>query len=138
MRHIANSSTHSVYVIYIEVYREVFAKNKIALRKSWGSLKIIQGVLFFYPDSIRGILINLEDTSMLYNTNATKQTQQIPIYEKYNLTITEAAQYFNIGEKNLRKIVANDPTADYILMVGNKVLLKRKLFEKFMDETNSI
>lgn len=75
---------------------------------------------------------------MLYNTNATKQTQQIPIYEKYNLTITEAAQYFNIGEKNLRKIVANDPTADYILMVGNKVLLKRKLFEKFMDETNSI
>lgn len=75
---------------------------------------------------------------MLYNTNATKQTQQIPIYEKYNLTIAEAAQYFNIGEKNLRKIVANDPTADYILMVGNKVLLKRKLFEKFIDETNSI
>ena len=75
---------------------------------------------------------------MRQNINALKQVQQIPIYEKYNLTIAEAAQYFNIGEKNLRKIVANDPTADYILMVGNKVLLKRKLFEKFIDETNSI
>lgn len=40
MRHLANSSTHSVYVIYIEMYREVFAKKKIALRKSWDSLKI--------------------------------------------------------------------------------------------------
>ena len=39
--------------------------------------------------------------------------------EKYNLTIKEAVQYFNIGEKNLRKLVANNPTADYILMVGN-------------------
>ena len=45
--------------------------------------------------------------------------------EKYNLTIKEAVQYFNIGEKNLRKLVANNPTADYILMVGNKILIKR-------------
>ena len=41
------------------------------------------------------------------------------VSEKYNLTIKEAVQYFNIGEKNLRKLVANNPTADYILMVGN-------------------
>lgn len=138
MRHLANSSSHSVYVIYIELYCEVFDKKKIALSNRWDSLNIMQGVLCTYPNFMRVILISLEVTLMLYNTNTIKQIQQIPIYEKYNLTITEAAQYFNIGEKNLRKIVANDPTADYILTVGNKVLIKRKLFEQFIDETSSI
>lgn len=69
-----------------------------------------------------------------------KETAQksLLISEKYNLTIKEAVEYFNIGEKNIRKIVADNPTAEYILMVGNKVLLKRKLFEQFIDETGSI
>lgn len=75
---------------------------------------------------------------MRQNGNAIKREETVPIFEKYNLTIKEAAQYFNIGEKNLRKIVANDPTADYILMVGNKVLLKREKFAKFIDEANCI
>lgn len=70
--------------------------------------------------------------------NVLKRKEEVPVYRKYNLTILEAVQYFNIGEKNLRKIVANNPTADYILMVGNKILLKRELFEKFIDETGSI
>ena len=63
---------------------------------------------------------------------------QIPLYRKFNLTITEAVQYFNIGEKSLRRVISDNPTADYILMVGNKVLLKRELFEKFINETSSI
>lgn len=75
---------------------------------------------------------------MIKEGRTEKRIEQIPVYNKYNLTITEAARYFNIGEKNLRKIVANDPEADYLLMVGNKVLIKRKLFEKFIDETTSI
>lgn len=69
-----------------------------------------------------------------------KETAQksLLISEKYNLTIKEAVEYFNIGEKSIRRIVADNPTAEYILMVGNKVLLKRKLFEQFIDETGSI
>lgn len=66
------------------------------------------------------------------------EADYLTINEKYNLTIKEATQYFNIGEKNLRKLVANNPTADYILMVGNKILIKRKIFEQFIDETGSI
>ena len=58
--------------------------------------------------------------------------------EKYNLTIKEAVKYFNIGEKNLRRLVSDNPNADYILMVGNKILIKRKIFEQFIDETGSI
>lgn len=67
-----------------------------------------------------------------------REQKSVLINEKYNLTIKEAVQYFNIGEKNLRKLVANNSTADYILMVGNKILFKRKLFERFIDETSSI
>ena len=32
-------------------------------------------------------------------------SNQIPLYRKFNLTITEAAQYFNIGEKSLRRVI---------------------------------
>ena len=67
-----------------------------------------------------------------------READCLTINEKYNLTIKEATQYFNIGEKNLRKLVANNPTANYILMVGNKILIKRKIFEQFIDETGSI
>lgn len=67
-----------------------------------------------------------------------REQKSVLINEKYNLTIKEAVQYFNIGEKSIRKIVAENPTAEYILMVGNKVLIKRKLFEQFIDETSSI
>lgn len=67
-----------------------------------------------------------------------REQKAVLISEKYNLTIKEAVQYFNIGEKSIRKIVADNPTAEYILMVGNKVLIKRKLFEQFIDETSSI
>lgn len=67
-----------------------------------------------------------------------REQKSVLINEKYNLTIKEAVEYFNIGEKSIRKIVADNPTAEYILMVGNKVLIKRKLFEQFIDETSSI
>lgn len=67
-----------------------------------------------------------------------REQKSVLINEKYNLTIKEAVEYFNIGEKSIRKIVADNPTAEYLLMVGNKVLIKRKLFEQFIDETSSI
>lgn len=66
-----------------------------------------------------------------------KQKETVPIWDKYTLTISEASEYFNIGEKSLRRVVANDPAADFIIMVGTKVLIKRKLFEKFIDETSA-
>lgn len=57
----------------------------------------------------------------------------IPVWEKYTLTIEEAAAYFRIGENKLRKIVSEDKGAEYILWNGNRPQIKRKLFEKFVD-----
>ncbi len=66
-----------------------------------------------------------------------KETR-VPVWEKYLLTVQEASEYFHIGEKNLRRIVDDDPEADYILMNGNRVMFKRRMFEKFIDETSAI
>lgn len=58
---------------------------------------------------------------------------EVPVWEKYTLSIEEAAEYFRIGQKRLRQMVAENPDADYILMNGNRIQIKRKLFEKYID-----
>ena len=58
----------------------------------------------------------------------------VPIWEKYTLTIEEAAKYFRIGESKFRKLVEDNPNADWILMNGNRIQIKRKKFEKLIDE----
>lgn len=62
------------------------------------------------------------------------ENAKVPIWERYTLTISEAAQYYNIGEKKLRKLVDEHYDADFIVMNGNKVLIKRKMFERFIDQ----
>ena len=57
----------------------------------------------------------------------------VPIWEKYTLTIEEAAKYFRIGEGKLRKLAEENPTATWILMNGNRIQIKRKMFEKIID-----
>ncbi len=58
---------------------------------------------------------------------------EIPVWEKYTLSIEEAAEYFRIGQKRLRQLVAENPDADFILQNGNRVQIKRKLFEEYID-----
>lgn len=56
----------------------------------------------------------------------------VPIWEKYNLTIEEAAEYSNIGENKIRELI-KDPNCKFVLSVGNKKhLIKRKKFEEFL------
>lgn len=62
----------------------------------------------------------------------------VPIWRKYTLTIEEAALYFRIGTDKLRRIVQENPDADYVLMNGTRVLIKRGLFEKFIDRASVI
>lgn len=62
----------------------------------------------------------------------------VPIWHKYTLTISEASQYFNIGEKKLRQMVQENSNVDFLLNNGVKVLIKRVKFEQFLDDTYSI
>ena len=55
----------------------------------------------------------------------------VPIWEKANLTIEEAAEYSNIGICKLNELAKN-PRWPFVLYVGRKKLIKRKEFEKFL------
>lgn len=69
----------------------------------------------------------------------TKTTKPyVPVWEKYALTIYEAAEYFGIGEHRLRTLVRENRQADFVLWIGVKVEIKRKLFEKFLNEINAL
>ena len=62
----------------------------------------------------------------------------IPYWEKYMLTLREAAGYFHIGEKKLRQIVEENMDANFLLTSGNRIMIKRKLFEEFLDSSSVI
>ena len=64
--------------------------------------------------------------------------KQVQIKDKFCLTIEEASEYFNIGEKKLRKIVSDNLDSGFIIQNGVKFLVKRKQFEKFLDDLTSI
>lgn len=46
--------------------------------------------------------------------------------------------YFNIGEKKLRKIIADNLDTGFIIQNGVKFLIKRKQFEDFLRELTAI
>lgn len=62
----------------------------------------------------------------------------VPIWEKYTLTIEEAAKYFRIGEKKLRKLADENPDANWLIMNGNRIQIKRRQFEKVIDSLDVI
>lgn len=53
----------------------------------------------------------------------------VPLWEKYLLTIEEAAVYFGIGENRLRELAALDMKREFTIDNGNRTLIKRKKFE---------
>ncbi len=59
--------------------------------------------------------------------------KEVPIWERYTLTIGEAAVYFHIGEGKLRQLVSENMNAPFVLMNGNRVQIKRHLFEEYID-----
>ncbi len=62
----------------------------------------------------------------------------VPVSEKYCLTIEEAAAYFGIGEGKIRKLISSNPDAAYVLRNGRKTVIKRALFENYLNDINSI
>ena len=66
-----------------------------------------------------------------------KEKIQIPIWEKANLTIQEAAVYFNIGEKKLREM-SNNPKCKFALFVGNKCLINDTQYSLLINREHTI
>ena len=63
--------------------------------------------------------------------------KEVPIWEKANLTIKEAAEYSNIGINRLEALLKK-PNCSFVLYVGKKKLVKRREFEHFLSHTLEI
>lgn len=63
--------------------------------------------------------------------------KEVPIKDKLNLTIEEAAAYSGISERVLRNRLA-EGNYDFILKNGTKTLIKRRLFERYLESVDAI
>ena len=61
----------------------------------------------------------------------------IPLWEKSNLTLEEAAAYSGVGINKLRTL-SDDENCPFVLWVGNRRLLKRRKLDEFLDGSYSI
>jgi hypothetical protein len=59
---------------------------------------------------------------------------KLPWWQKYTLSIKEAAVYFGIGETTLRNFINTHEDSDFIIHNGAQTLIKRCVFEKYIDE----
>lgn len=66
-----------------------------------------------------------------------KTTNEVPIWEKSNLTLEEAAAYFNIGQNKLRELT-NEKNCGFVIWVGSKRLIKRLKMEEYLSKAYSI
>lgn len=65
-------------------------------------------------------------------------SHEIPIWQKANLTLEEAAAYYNIGINKLRQITDRKECEKYVLWVGTRRLIKRVPFEIYLQGEYSI
>lgn len=61
----------------------------------------------------------------------------VPIWEKVNLTLEEAAAYSGVGINKLREIT-NQPGCQFVLWVGSKRLIKRRGLDRYLEAACAI
>ncbi len=62
---------------------------------------------------------------------------RIPFWLKSNLTVEEAAAYSGIGRNKIRELT-DDEHCGFVLWVGNKRLIKRRMLDEFLDNMYSV
>lgn len=63
--------------------------------------------------------------------------KEVPIWEKSNLTLEEAAAYSGIGINKLRQIT-DDDDCEFVLWIGTKRLIKRRKFDEYIEKLYSL
>lgn len=57
--------------------------------------------------------------------------ENVPIYQKINLTVVEASVLTNIGKTKIYELV-KERDCDFSLQVGKKILIKREPFIRYL------
>ena len=95
-------------------------------------------------DAVEMTMFELKDKELHFEKNMEesenvdkreRKCPEVPICQKVTLTIKEAAEYSNIGENKLYRLIAA-PRCKFVLYVGRgKRLIKRREFEKFLESS---
>ena len=96
-------------------------------------------------ESILAFLKKAKQDSAQRQSNRKKQQRKqdkkcldIPVWRRYTLTIEEAAGYYHIGEGKLRMLIDEHPNEDFYVMNGNRALIKREKFERYLDQATAV
>lgn len=76
--------------------------------------------------------------AVIDNAGNERRKEPIPICRKYALSVEEASEYFSIGRGKLRSLINENRRANYLLKSGCQFLIKRKLFEQFLDDLDAV
>ena len=71
------------------------------------------------------------------NSSVKKQSYNVPLWHKPNLSIEEASIYSNIGTGKLYEMTEK-PDCPFVLWVGSRRVIKRKVFEEYIAKQYSI
>ena len=63
---------------------------------------------------------------------------EVLLWKKYALTLSEAAQYFGIGERKLQQIADDNRDTGIVIYNGVKLLFKSERFSEWLNDVNSI
>ena len=63
--------------------------------------------------------------------------KEVPIWEKSNLTLEEAAAYSGVGINKLRSL-SDHERCQFVLWIGSKRLIKRRRLDEYLDKAYSI
>ncbi len=63
-----------------------------------------------------------------------KNHEIVPIHLKAALTIFECAELYSIGANNMRKIATSTDAFMFTRKVGNKTIIIRKEFDKYIEK----
>lgn len=66
-----------------------------------------------------------------------QEKMYVPIWQKSNLTLEEAAAYSGIGINKLRKMT-DEKYCQFVLWNGRKRLIKRRKLDEYIEKSYSI
>lgn len=82
--------------------------------------------------------VPVKDGDTIRNHLVDEREIKIPLWEKYALTVKEASEYYNLPETRLKSFITAHKNADFVLKAGARLLIKRKLFDIYLDENGEI
>ena len=84
-------------------------------------------------DELMQKIEELEASGIKLNGGTTMSVMtSLPPMEREMVTINDMAKILGIGHNSIRRLVRDNPDAEYIFTVGNRTYLKREQFIKIM------